>query len=85
MHVAAFICELQHFQNLKPSYLNTCKRVISLILSDQVTHIVAWPNNCFSTNNNTLYCSCHIIHNKNCSARVEMLIEIPMSIYHIIT
>ena len=25
MHVTAFIGELQHFKNLKPSYLSTCK------------------------------------------------------------
>ena len=37
MHVAAFIGELQHFENLKPSYLSTCKWAISPILSDQVT------------------------------------------------
>ena len=37
MPVAAFIGELQHFKNLKPSYLYTCKWAISPFLSDQVT------------------------------------------------
>ena len=38
MHIAAFIGKLQHFENLKPSYLSTYKWVISPILSDQVTY-----------------------------------------------
>jgi len=37
MHVAAFIGEPQHFKNLEPLYLSTCKWVISSFLSDQVT------------------------------------------------
>ena len=39
MHVAAFMGELQHFESLKPSYLSTCKWLISSFLSDQVTFI----------------------------------------------
>ena len=38
MYVAAFISKLQHFKNLKLSYLSTCKWEISPILSDQVTY-----------------------------------------------
>jgi len=37
MHVAAFIGELQHYKNFKPSYLSTGKWAISPFLSDQVT------------------------------------------------
>ena len=40
MHVAALIGKLQHFKNLEPSYLSTCKWVISP-LSDQVTYELA--------------------------------------------
>ena len=38
MHVAAFIGELQHYKNFKPSYLSTGKWAISPFLSDQVTY-----------------------------------------------
>ena len=38
MHVAAFIGKLQHFENLKPLYLGTCKWAISPFLSDRVTY-----------------------------------------------
>jgi len=38
MHVAAFIGELQHYKNFKPSYLSIGKWVISPFLSDQVTY-----------------------------------------------
>ena len=38
MHVAAFIGEPQHFKNLKPLYLSTCKWAINPFLSDQVTY-----------------------------------------------
>ena len=38
MHVAAFIGELQHYENFKPSYLSTGKWAISPFLSDQVTY-----------------------------------------------
>jgi len=38
MHAAAFIDKLQHFENLKPLYLSTCKWVTSPILSDQATN-----------------------------------------------
>ena len=37
IHIAAFIGELQHFKNLIPSYLSTCKWAISPFLSDQFT------------------------------------------------
>jgi len=37
LHIAAFIVELQHFKNLKPSFLRICKWAISPFLSDQVT------------------------------------------------
>ena len=39
MHVAAFIGELQHYKNFKPSYLSIGKWAISPCLSDQVTYI----------------------------------------------
>ena len=40
MHVAAFIGELQHYKNFKPSYLSIGKWAISPFLSDQVTNFV---------------------------------------------
>ena len=40
MHVAAFIGELQHYKNFKPSYLSTGKWAISPFLSDKVLHMV---------------------------------------------
>ena len=43
MHVAAFIGELQHYKNFKPSYLSTGKWAISPFLSGQVTYWVTWP------------------------------------------
>jgi len=39
MHIPALIDELQHFENLKPSYLSTCIWAVSPILSDQVTYV----------------------------------------------
>ena len=39
MHIAAFIGELQHYENFKPLYLSTGKWAISPFLSDQVTFI----------------------------------------------
>ena len=39
MHVAAFIGELQHYKNFKPSYLSIGKWAISPFLSDQVTYL----------------------------------------------
>ena len=41
MHVAAFIGELQHYKNFKPSYLSIGKWAISPFLSDQITYTVA--------------------------------------------
>ena len=41
MHVAAFIGELQHYKNFKPSYLNFGKWVIGPFLSDLVTYVDA--------------------------------------------
>ena len=38
MHVAAFIGELQHYKNFKPSYLSIGKLAIRPFLSDQVTY-----------------------------------------------
>jgi len=38
MHVAAFIGELQHYKNFKPSYFSIGKWAISPFLSDQVTN-----------------------------------------------
>ena len=39
MHIAAFISELQHYKNFKPSYLSTGKWAVSPFLSDQVTFV----------------------------------------------
>ena len=39
MHVAAFIGELQHYKNFKPSYLSIGKWAIRPFLSDQVTFL----------------------------------------------
>jgi len=58
MHIAAFIGQLQNFENLKLSYLSTCKWELSLILSDQVTnHFVFTEILC-------VYCLSGVVINK---------------------
>ena len=60
MKVAAFIDELQHFINLKPSYLSTCKWAISP--SDQVTYINEFMKYTFSVLNMVMIMRCGLIN-----------------------